>query len=174
MARHNCFISFHRADERAVLEFKRRFDDTQDAFIYRGQAMPDDIINSENDEYVISEIRRRFLQNTTVTIVLVGRCTWSRKFVDWEVQASLRQPADGLPNGLLAVVLDPNHRANPAPWLPERVRLNVESGYAKYQWFPSTGSELASWIDDAYLARTSKTSSITNPRARKAHDDWCA
>src|SRR4051812_6738861 len=107
MARHKCFISLHRADEAAVLEFKRRFDDTQDAFIYRGQSMPEDIINSNNDDYVIGEIRRRFLQDTSVTIVLVGSCTWSRKFVDWEVQASLRQPADGLPNGLLAIVLHP-------------------------------------------------------------------
>lgn len=174
MARHKCFISFHRADEAAVLEFKRRFDDTQDAFIYRGQSMPEDIINSNNDDYVIGEIRRRFLQDTTVTIVLVGRCTWSRKFVDWEVQASLRQPANGLPNGLLAIVLDPNLRTNPAPTLPERVKLNVETGYAQYKWFPSSGAQLADRIEDAYCARTARANLITNPRARKASDDWCA
>lgn len=173
MGRHKCFISFHRADEAAVLEFKRRFDDTQDAFVYRGQSMPGDIINSWDDDYVIGEIRRRFLQDSTVTIVLVGRCTWSRKFVDWEVQASLRRPADALPNGLLAIVLDPNLRTNPAPRLPERVRLNVETGYGRYQWFPSSGTQLAQWIEDAYDARVARANSITNPRARKSSDDWC-
>lgn len=174
MARHKCFISFHRADEAAVLEFKRRFDDTQDAFIYRGQSMPEDIVNSNDDDYVIGEIRRRFLQDTTVTIVLVGRCTWSRKFVDWEVQASLRQPTNGLPNGLLPIVLDPNVRTNPAPRLPERVELNVEAGYASYHWHPSSGAQLAQWIEDAYSARTARASLITNPRARKPSNDSCA
>jgi hypothetical protein len=96
-----------------------------------------------------------------------------RKFVDWEVQASLRQPADGLPNGLLAIVLDPNLRANPAPTLPERVKLNVDGGYAHYKWFPSNGAQLAQWTEDAYGARTTGANLITNPRARKASDDWC-
>ena len=173
VARHKCFISFHRADESAVLGFKRQFDDTQDAFIFRGQSMPTDIINSNDDDYVIGQIRQRFLRDSTVTIVLVGGCTWSRKFVDWELQASLRQSANGLPNGLLAIILDPNLRTNPAPRLPDRANLNIASGYAKYYWRPTSAAELAGWIDDAYAARTQRATRIDNPRARKVNDDFC-
>jgi hypothetical protein len=173
MGRHKCFISYHRVDEEAVLAFKDQFDDAEDAFIFRGQSMPEDLINSSDDEYVIGEIRRRFLADSSVTIVLVGRCTWSRKFVDWEVQASLRQPAGGLPNGLLAIVLDQLQRSNPAPTLPERVKSNVESGYARYHWYPSNGDELTGWVDDAYAARTGSAALIQNPRGRQGSDAWC-
>jgi hypothetical protein len=79
MTRHKCFVSFHRADQLAVVAFKGLFDDTHDTFIFRGQEMPEDIIRSKDDNYVMSRIRERFLQDSTVTIVLVGSCTWSRK-----------------------------------------------------------------------------------------------
>jgi len=105
--RHKCFISFHRADHDAVVAFKRDFDDRHDAFIFRGQEMPEDIIRSTNDDYVMSRIRDRFLKDSTVTIVLVSSCTWSRKFVDWEVKASLQRPAYGVANG------GARHRAEP-------------------------------------------------------------
>ena len=173
MTRHKCFVSFHRADHDSLVAFKQRFDDTHDSFIFRGQEMPEDIIQSSNDDYVMSRIRERFLKDSTVTIVLVGACTWSRKFVDWEVKASLARPALGLANGLLAVVLNPARRTNPAPRLPERVRLNVESGYATYHWYPSTSAELAAWIEDAYIARTERWRLRTNPRARQASDEFC-
>jgi len=173
MTRHKCFVSFHRADHDAVVAFKRRFDDTHNSFIFRGQEMPEDIIRSRNDDYVMSRIRERFLKDSTVTIVLVGSCTWSRKFVDWEVKASLQRPALGRANGLLAIVLNPARRTNPPPRLPERVRLNVDSGYATYQWYPSTGAELAAWIEDAYAARTERWRLRTNPRARQAIDEHC-
>jgi hypothetical protein len=173
MARHKCFISFHRNDQHFVNRFKQQFDDTQDAFVFRGQSMPEDIINSSDDEYVMSRIRERFLQDSSVTIVLVGRCTWARRFVDWEVQASLRKPASGLPNGLLALVADPGITSNPAPQLPKRVALNTESGYARYHWYPRTASELTNWIDDAYNARTLREGLRQNPRGRKSRNDLC-
>jgi hypothetical protein len=170
MARHKCFVSYHSADEGVLQRFKRDFDDTQDAFIFRGQAMPEDLVNSNNDDYVIGEIRRRFLEDSSVTVVLAGRCTWSRKFVDWEIQASLRQPADGSPNGLLAILADPTATEGR---LPERVKLNYDSGYCRFYPYPQSDWQLTSWIDDAYNARTSRASLIQNPRARKQYDDPC-
>ena len=64
----------------------------------------DDFINSTNPEYVMSEIRRKYIGDASVTIVLIGKCTHSRRYVDWEIKASLRQ-GQSLPNGLLAYVL---------------------------------------------------------------------
>ena len=35
-------------------------------------------------------IRDDYLRKSTVTVVLVGKHTWQRKFVDWEIGSSLR------------------------------------------------------------------------------------
>src|SRR4051794_29715792 len=108
--------------------------------------MPEDLVNSDDDDYVIGQIRKRFLEDSTVTIVLVGTCTWSRKFVDWEVQASLRQPANGSPNGLIAILADPSTTQGR---LPDRVKLNYDSGYCQFYPYPRSGANLSTWIDGA-------------------------
>jgi hypothetical protein len=36
----------------------------------------------------MSEIRRKYLGNASVTIVLIGSCTHSRRYVDWEIKLS--------------------------------------------------------------------------------------
>lgn len=168
--RHKVFLSFHKVDLDRVLGFIRTFDTGLDVFIYRAITMPDDVIKSTDAEYVMSRIRNNFLSDSTVTMVLVGACTWARRFVDWEVQASLRRPADGLPNGLLAVLLDPSARAGV---LPPRVRLNVDSGYARFYSYPATGVNLASWIEDAFMARLAREGLRRNPRDRMEYNRAC-
>jgi hypothetical protein len=133
--------------------------------------MPEDVINSENPEYIMSQIRTRFLQDSSVTMLLVGKCTWSRRFVDWELQSSLRQPADGKPNGLLAVLLDPTATSEK---LPERASINVLSGYAKFYKHPRSADSLEQWIEDAYQARASRANMIKNPRERMRYNKSCS
>ena len=121
--RHKCFISHHGDDREEVLDFIDEFDEGRDVLITRSITMPDDIINSDDDDYVMRQIRERFLEDSSVTIVMIGNCTWARKFVDWEVQASLRRKAEGPPpNGLLAVLLDPTATQGK---LPTRVNGRV-------------------------------------------------
>ena len=93
VVRRKCFISYHHADQASVDQFVRDFDHEYDTFISRGlgQEMTNDVINSTNTDYVMAKIRERFLSDSTVTIVLLGRCTWARRYVDWEIQSSLRQ-----------------------------------------------------------------------------------
>lgn len=171
MPRRKVFISYHGDDRGAVQDFISRFDDVEDQFIFRGIAMPEDIINSDDPDYIMGQIRERFLGDSTVTLVLIGRCTWARKFVDWEVQASLRRRAAGPPpNGLLAVLLDPGATRGK---LPERVKKNTDSGYAKFRSYPASGQQLAGWIEDAFEARTERAELIENPRARKVNNSPC-
>lgn len=162
--RHKCFISYHHADRVAAREFIDTFDENHDVFISRDLSMPEDIVNSTDDDYVMTRIRNLYIKDSTVTIVLIGACTWARQFVDWEVQTSLRQPAVGLPNGLLAILLN---KTATQGMLPERTRLNVESEYAKFQKYPAGPNTIAGWIDDAYEARSALASRIKNPRARQ-------
>lgn len=176
--RHKVFISYHHADQQQVDAFIRQFDHLQDTFIARGlgREMPGDVIDSDDPEYVMRKIRELYLKDSTVTLVLVGSCTWARRYVDWEIQGSLRRPADGPPpNGLLGVVLP---SAGTQPQAPERLRINLKGpnatqGYARWYYYPQTKSELASWIEDAFQARTARAHLIDNPRDRKKHNSPC-
>lgn len=168
---HKCFLSYHHDDEAQVQKFIQTFDDKHKAFITRGIRAPEDIIKSDDTDYVMSQIRRRFLADSTVTIVLIGSCTWARRFVDWEIQSSLRQPADGSPNGLLGILLNPSATTGTAP---QRLRLNLDSGYAKWYKHPRNASSLSSWIHEAYLSRSTLASRIKNPRDRFRYNRTCA
>ena len=52
----------------------------------------------------MAEIRRKYLLDSSVTILLIGSCTHSRRYVDWEIKSSLRRGMN-VPSGLLAYVL---------------------------------------------------------------------
>ena len=162
---HKCFISYNAADKDAVDEFCEKF---SGSFIRRGLKMEDDIIDSTNTDYVMQRIRSLYLKDSTVTIVLIGKCTWARRFVDWEVQASLRNPADGYPNGLVAIQLWDSYKT-----LPNRVNLNVDSGYSKFYKYPSSSSSLENMINEAFDARFDKQGLIENPRERFKNNRSC-
>lgn len=165
--RRKCFISYHHADEAEVEQFIQTFDHGRDVFIARGigASMPGDIINSTDPDYIKSQIRAKYLRDTTVTIVLVGRETWGRKFVDWEIGASLRKTATASASGLLAITL-PSAANYSGKKLPARLDDNVsgESGYAHWWKYPSSSEALANLIEIAYSARTGKADQRDNSR----------
>jgi MTH538 TIR-like domain (DUF1863) len=165
--RRKCFVSYHHADIAAVDRFIERFGPRN--FIKRGITLPDEVVNSVNTRYVMRRVRELYLRDSTVTIVLLGRCTWARRFVDWEIQASLRRAVDSLPNGLLGILLDSSTR----PPLPPRFKLNRDTGYARYHYFPHKTATLEAWIEDAYRARAERAHQIKNPRDRFMHNRVC-
>ncbi len=162
---HKCFISYHVADQGAVDDFCEKF---SGSFIHRGIKMEEDIIDSGDVDYVMRRIRELYLKDSTVTIVLIGRCTWARRFVDWEVQASLRRPEDGHPNGLVAIQLWSSYKI-----LPNRVQQNVDSGYANFYKYPANSEELENIIDEAWNARFDDARLICNPRERYIYNKTC-
>ncbi len=115
------------------------------------------------------EIRTR-IDPATVSMVLLGTCTWSRAAVDWEIQAALASAPDGVPNGLLALTLDRNAERNR---MPERLKLNVKSGYARLYRLPRSNEELAAWVRDAGDARRERRHLSENPPARQESDLPC-
>jgi hypothetical protein len=164
--RHKCFLSYHHEDCPAVEHFLDLFDG---CFIHRGIAMPEDVIDSNDPDYVMRRIRELYLDDSTLTIVLIGPHTWSRRYVDWEVQASLRRSQFGpLPNGLLAIQLWEDCRD-----LPDRVLFNVDSGYAGFWRYPKTNLELEDIVEEAYIARTEKTHLIQNPQESYCYNRQC-
>lgn len=172
--RRKCFISYHHDDECEVEQFIGDFDHTQDVLIARGvgASMSGDIINSTNDDYIKARIREKYLRDATVTIVLVGKCTWTRKFVDWEVAASLRNTATACRSGLMAITL-PSAAGYSDRQLPARVSDNVDSGYAHWWKYPSSANHLAEMIETAYEDRSAKDYLVDNSRPLRSYNSSC-
>ena len=175
-ARHKCFISFHQADAAEVEKF---IDDFEDAFIpmVLGVSDDDDFIDSSDTDYVMEQIREKYLTNSTVTIVLVGACTWARRYVDWEVYSTLRNDENNKRSGLMAITL-PSYARTSNRQLPPRVGDNVlgdkgDEGYARWWKYPSSASSLQSIIQQAFEARTLKPHLINNSRDRKKYNSSC-
>lgn len=175
--RRKVFISYYHADENEVDDFIRTFDYEHDVFIARGLGcgMSDDIVNSTDVDYVMRRIRELYLSDSTVTIILIGKCTWSRRYVDWEIQASLRHGETVTPNGLMGIVL-PSAASNPIP--PNRLKINLRTNerhdsYAKWYNYPRSKNNLADMIEEAYRARTTKAHLINNPRDNFTYNKSC-
>ncbi len=172
--RRKTFISYHHDDQEAVDRFINTFDQNRDVFIARALGFTGDIIKSTNTNYIMSRIRDLYLRDSTVMIVLIGKCTWARRYVDWELQSSLRRGETIMPNGLLGIVL-PSARSDPKA--PERLGVNLpqgdNDGYARWYHYPQSSNSLATMIEDAYRARTTRANLIKNPRARFLYNRRC-
>lgn len=166
------FISHFKADRDEVDTF---IDTFRDVFIPKvlGANDNDEFIDSTNTDYVMQRIREKYLGGSTVTIVLLGSCTHSRRYVDWEIKSSLQQGRQS-PNGLMAIVLPSQ---NNSAWLPERFSENWTKGhencYARYWSHPSTKQQLWDWIEDAYQARTTRAKLIDNSSPMMKNNAKC-
>lgn len=111
--------------------------------------------------------------------MLIGACTWARRYIDWEIQASLRHGDTIVPNGLIGIKL-PSFN-NERHYYPNRLNLNLlnseEVGkkecYAKVYSYPTDKEALRRWIENAYETRTSKADLIINPRERFEYNRDC-
>lgn len=161
------FISYHHGDDVEVRNFVRQWTIVNKVFIPMGLGIKftDDIIDSTDTSYVMSQIRKKYLQDSSVTVVLIGSCTHSRRYVDWEIKASLRQATllSSPPNGLIGIILPYKGRS---AHLPPRFEDNWTSGhvncYARYYVAPTSANQLRGWIEDAYKARTERAKYIKN------------
>lgn len=165
--RHKTFISYHHSDEEEVSSFINNFDHDHDILISRGigASMSGDIIDSTNPDYIKQRIRQLYLRDSSVTLVLVGAETWGRRFVDWEIAASLRNTSTSTRNGLVAITL-PSVSDLPDRKPPVRVTDNVNGdlGYARWMKYPSSTANLAAMIDDAYNRRATHGDVVDNIR----------
>ncbi|MER6473471.1 TIR domain-containing protein [Streptomyces collinus] len=155
--RRKCFISYHHADEAEVRDFIQKFDHVRDTFIARGigAGMPGDVLNSANRDYIMRRVRESYLRDSTVTIVMVGKCTWARRYVDWEIASTLRNDARNARSGLLGIVLPSAAHTPKAPVrLSDNLGTGAAPGYANWYHYPTSARSLSSMIEEAYSART--------------------
>ncbi len=88
-------------------------------------------INSSKSDYVRQALRGHYITGSSCTFVLCGAETPARKFVDWEIKATLDKG-----HGLVGVNLPTNPlRWDGTYWVPNRLYRNWLSGYALWiQW----------------------------------------
>lgn len=158
--RRKVFLSYDSRDQSLMEDFINRWTERDHVFLPRFIGCFDEgIINSGDCNYVMGRIRREYVADSTVTLVFVGTCTHGRRYIDWELKASLRRGETYLPNGLLAIAI-PGYTSL---HLPGRLLLNVDSGYANFYSYPRSAHELAAWIERAYQASIDQTHLIVNP-----------
>ncbi|GMV05578.1 MAG: hypothetical protein AMXMBFR53_18550 [Gemmatimonadota bacterium] len=171
-SRRKCFISYYSGDADAVDRFLA---DYSDVFIPKaiGVSDGDDFIDSSNSEYVMSRIREKYLGDSTVTLCLLGECTHSRRYVDWELKTTLRRGAY-TPNGLVGILLP--HMGD-SGILPPRFKDNWNAdeskAYAIYRPYPTTKEQLRGWIEDAYARRTTHAALIANAQEMMKYSRKC-
>ena len=172
--RRRCFISYHVDDADAVESFIENYGDV---FIGTcvGVTDDDDFVESTNEDYIKRRIREKYLADTTVTIVLVGECTKSRKWVDWEIASSLRDnPADAR-SGLLGINLPHvgSRALAPERLADNRIKDNPGASYAEYYSYPSAKVALRAWIEEAFAARSAKGHLVKNSRPLRQRNTAC-
>ncbi|MHA7879958.1 MAG: TIR domain-containing protein [Saccharospirillum sp.] len=159
--RRKFFISHYGAGRDEVDAFIRNF---SNAFIPKvlGAKNNDNFMNSSDTDCILQRIREMYLQDGTVTIVLLGACAHSRRYIYWGIKSSLRQD-NFTPNGHMGIVL-PSRKYN--TFLPDRLQSNWNSNhvncYARYWLYPASSQQLSIWIEDAHEARTTQVNLINN------------
>ena len=168
------FISHYKEDRTEVDEFIKKFANEEQIFTpyVLGANDNDDFINSTNSDYVMNQIWEKYLKDTTVTIVLIGHCTHSRRYIDWELKSSLRQ-GRYIPNGVIGIILP---SLGTSSYMPSRLKDNWNKDlncYARYKPYPTSAMQLGSWIEDAYSARTTRASLINNSQEVMKYNKKC-
>lgn len=156
--RHKVFISYHHYNDE---HYKKLFCkllglDYVDRSVEDGDIDPYLAIDT-----VRQKIRDNFIADATVTVVLVGSCTWQRKHVDWEIGSSLRDTRLNSRCGLLGILLPTHHDFGKTNYslrrIPPRLADNCGSQgkFGKiYNWHkPWSAEKVRSWIHDAFERR---------------------
>ena len=174
--RHRVFISFHHEDQRYKDRFVRMMGDN---FVDESVEIGD-ILDNVRTETIRRNIRDDFIRGATVTVVLIGPCTWQRKHVDWEIGSSLRDTKLNSRCGLLGILL-PNHPNfrdglyNPR-LIPPRLADNCE-GNDPYAWiydWTLKANRIRRWIDKAFKRRDGTPPQNSRPQFKRNRGGDCS
>lgn len=177
--RHRVFASYHHEDQ----SHKDYFVAMMGTDIV-DESVGDGDIDDRNlaTETIRQRIRDNFIRDATVTVVLIGPCTWQRKHVDWEIGSSLRATRNNPRCGLLGILL-PNHPDYGRQYYNPRLippRLAINCGgvdpYAKiYDWPGHFGANnVREWIPQAFLRRSGTNPSNNSQQFQRNRSGDCS
>lgn len=158
--RHKVFVSYHHTnpDQGYRNQFEQLCERTDIAVMRSVQI--GDIDPNLKTETIRQKIRDEYLADSTVTVVLIGRQTWQRKHVDWEIGSSIRHTLNNARSGLLGIFL-PSYPLNGNRYdpytIPPRLHDNVEAGFAKLYPWTENPQDIQNWIHEAFERRFTAT-----------------
>ena len=163
----NCFVSYHHERDQKYISKLRKVITEMKVADY---SLKDDI-GHLTDETIYKKVRDK-MRTCSVTVILIGERTGYRKWIDWEIWASLRgytHPFDSLksfkPNGLLAIYLPTDFHS-----IPDRLQDNIDTGFAVSMNWKNLERDFESKVNFAYWNRTKVDYKIDNSRERLEHD----
>lgn len=153
------FVSYHHGNDKPYYDafintFSNSYDVIHDNSVERA-------VDSTNTDYVIRRIRENFITGSSCAIVLCGPQTPWRKFVDWEIKATLDKQ-----HSLIGVNLPTNTpSANNNYTVPDRLHDNIQSGFAVWVGWAIFTQSQQSVQQHIELANSKLAQLINNSRA---------
>ena len=156
--RHKVFASYHHENDQ---EYKDLLVEEMSVEIMDRSVEDGDIDDRLETEAIWEKIRNEPIADATVVLVLIGRHTWSRKFVDWGIGSALNQSRNNSRCGVLGILLPdhPNYSTGPrdSSLLPQRLAANIggDDPYVRLYDWPGDGSLSVTrdWVHTAFLRR---------------------
>lgn len=144
------FISYHHDEDQQYFdEIVRLYSNTYDIVRDNPAERRED---GNNPQVIIQRIRENYINSAVCTLVLCGSFTRWRKYVDYEIKATLESR-----RGLIGINLPSNPpTATGYVNLPERLNDNIHTGYALWvSWenIISSPETLRRYIDKAITRR---------------------
>jgi hypothetical protein len=158
MPKRKVFVSYHHSNDQDYYNYLSSiFSDKFDVF---HDTSLDRALQSNNTDYIRWSIKQNNIHGSSCTIVLCGSQTHSRKYVDWEIKATLEKN-----HGLIGIYLPTLPIIDNGSQKPDRLQDNIDSGYAKWiHWNGLTPDSLKSTIESAI---TQPTALIRNNRTMR-------
>ena len=138
------FVSYHHDNDQWFYnEFSRIFNDTYEVVT---DISLDRAVDSDDPDYVLRRIREKNITGSSCTIVLCGSETPNRKYVDWEIKATVDKM-----HGLIGINLPTSVTVSQGGvTVPGRLYDNIQSGYAVWiDWTSLTPDFLTQCIESA-------------------------
>lgn len=162
--RHKVFVSYYHEDDQY---YRNRFEELFGHLFINKSVNPGDIETDLSTEYIKRLIQLGYITDTSVILVLVGKKTYCRKHVDWEISAALNKKVGGY-SGLLGLLLparrDYGKDTYDADTVPPRLVDNLKTGYAKLYDWTETATTIKRRIEDVFQARVDRADKIDNSR----------
>jgi hypothetical protein len=155
------FVSYHHwVDQGWYKDFTRFFCEIYDVI---DDTSPERAKDSDDADYIMWSLRNEHIKGSSCTIVLCGPKTFERKFVDWEIAATLDKK-----HGLIGVWLPICTIGNLGrPIAPNRLCDNVASGYAVWiTWGALVQGGVGFLREQIEIANATSKSLIQNDREK--------
>ena len=124
--KHKVFISYYHAEDQ---NYKNALIGASDLF--KDCSVHEDEVDADDnmtDEQIRREIRDKYISDATVLLLLCGRHTKERKYIDWEIQAAMTDYDNNPKMGIVVVNL---------PSIKGLQKVRSVFGEEDKQYFPS-------------------------------------